>query len=255
MNVFMNHTMEKAERRRRHYMRIVIVQAVFVTVAAHFLLLLLFRYQSQKTVAPSEGRAGIRLFNLAANSPERQQKIRNWLDVHDPSLIARADSPHSAVARLLPTPHPTVPDLERGDATPELPERQVPQPVALKVAGESLPLPSQEYSEKMAPDALRFPALSITDFPRILVNGKRVALPVSDEMKSLSRAVNADRTVVELRTDDAGGAGDSRFLVTHSSGSSRLDMLAVRMLLANRERFPGKGTQKIVILWQMQGAK
>ncbi len=237
--------MDKAERYRRRYMRTVILQALLVTLAAHFLLVMLFRTAPQKNANTPDGHSGIRLFNIGANSPERRVKIERWLDIHDPSVIARADSSHSAVMRLQPEKKEAVPDVEVSARRP-LPvagRQKEAEFMSVRDSDGLLPVIFSGKSSGMEEKKI--------EYPRVIANAVPLAMPLTEEMIKLSREVNAGKTVIEL---DIGAARD-RFAVRQSSGSARLDMLLVRQLLANREQFKGGGLHEVTVLWRKRGGK
>ncbi len=243
-----NH-MQKSALRRRRYMRCIVIQAAFVTAAAHLVLILLFRYQPRKQESPAEERTGIRLFNLGANSPERRMMAVKWLDVHDPSIIARADSPHSAVRRLPRSRRPSPPVLNvTGIKAPALPELS--RPEALATTPGTPVVPEEVFRPDTSSGAEAQEAAAVS-YPHVTLNGRPAVLNLPAGIKGISRSVKAQQTVIDFDI----GKTQKRFFVTGSSGSFKLDMMAVRAIKAEKGFLPESGRCEVRIIWQKEGDK
>lgn len=235
----------KAERQRRNYMRIVVAQALLLTVLVHVILLLVFRYQSPKNdhVASKKSNT-ISIFSLANYSAERQASISNWLDIHNPAIIARTDNPYSSVNTLPKPPQIKTQQGEMLHSYPSIKSPQVTDPQLLTLGRMPVTLPSTNLQELPK----EFPPKTIS-YPQLWVNGSAQEFNFSTLLLEQSRAKNAYPTKIELIPQGR----EMRFNIVASSGNVEFDMLVVSELL-KRYRNENKFLQ-LNIIWQAEEGK
>ncbi len=204
--------------------RTVIVEALVVTVAAHALLFSLFYYRPAVAARPESKVARITLFNADSVSPEHRARIEGWLAGHDPAAIGRSDRAGSPLTRLKTAsrPEPPVRDFPEVEVAPGEYRAVAPQTLPVSAA------PSSPVFER-APAEPVFPRIAPVGYPEVLLDGRKSAVALSEELCNMGKSLNAHDTEIELRFDPALETG--RFRVVRSSGSVRLDLLAARELM------------------------
>lgn len=224
--------------------KVIVGEALLVTLAAHLLLLFLFGYRPLIAPQTNARAAEITLYNLEKAAPERREVAAEWLAAHDPGAIARSDAAGSPLTRLS---RPGRPEPARRDiGEPEL------------TAAERLALAPQTLPVTALPPSLRLPGedggpefkltLPPRRFPEAISDGRLLEVKFTAETLELAARIGAADTTLLFRR----GAGDEvRFQVLRSSGSPKLDMLAVRQLLSGGFK-PGNYVE-VTIRWNPEG--
>lgn len=70
------------------FQRRIFFGAIILALLVHGLLLVLFEYAPSKKIYNNTRTAGVTFMNLANQAPEKQRKLLNWLEYHEPSLIS-----------------------------------------------------------------------------------------------------------------------------------------------------------------------
>lgn len=236
-------------RKNKTYGRVIVFQALLVTLGIFAAFFVLFSLQPAEASATRREGGRIELLNIGAMKPEEQTRFLRWMAIHDPTVIARADSPASATARLPGA------DRELPDATPietlfsPLPGRSVPLPEKQMTSA-----PSGAWAPDGAPPAAAEGARKEQVYPRILANGVPMALELPPELVAQARTVVAAPAEFEFRTE--AGALRRRFSVQKTTGSGKLDLRLIRLLLAELDASAEPDGRTVIrVIWNAEEEK
>jgi hypothetical protein len=227
--------------------RIVVMEAAAVTVAVHALLAAVFYYKPDVPPPKRQDTGRIELLNLANLPPERRAGFERWLDIHSPSHIARADSPHAPTAQLPPLTRNTPGDLPPPDLFIPPAERRTAAPEALATSaaagGRAFEVVTRTAELKVEP----------LDYPRIIADGIwKLDVKLPPEAVKTAAALQIDRSEIEFYR--VGAFEAPRFRITRSSGSAKFDLDNVRALLPAVNSLVGADeTLAVKIIWKAGG--
>lgn len=227
--------------------RIIVLEAAAVTIAAHALLAAVFYYKPDAPPPKRQDTGRIELLNLTNLPPERRAGFERWLDIHSPSHIARADSPHAPTAQLPPLVRNTPGDLPPPDLFVPPEERRTAAPEALATSaaaeGRAFDVITRTAEWQVAP----------LDYPRIIADGvRKPELKLPPEAAKTAAALQIDRSEIEFYR--VGAFEAPRFRITRSSGSAKFDLDNVRALLPAVNPLIGADeTLAVQIIWKAGG--
>lgn len=227
--------------------RIIVLEAAAVTVAVHALLAAVFYYKPDTPPPKRQDTGRLELLNLANMPPERRAGFERWLDIHSPSHIARADSPHAPTAQLPPLIRNTPGDLPPPDLFIPPAERRTAAPEALAAAaateGRAFEVVTRTAELHVAP----------LDYPRVIADGvRKLEVTLPPEAVKTAAALQIDRSEIEFYR--VGAFEAPRFRITRSSGSAKFDLDNVRALLPAVDPAVGVGeTLTVKIIWKAGG--
>lgn len=187
--------------------------AMLLALGSFVLLGAVFRYE------PSAGRVSGHRSGQTALLPldNAGPGMTKWLDMHDPTRIARGTAPKLAVPREAPA------DTARPDPRPVIP---VPTPVApAAFSAGPIPKDAPPVTDTALP-ATVYPALPPENYPRVTINGAKLTDPLPEELLKLAAAGNAG--TAELRFSRGILPGELRTTIVRSSGNVRVDQELVR---------------------------
>ena len=193
--------------------------AVLLTLGCFALFSVLFRYEVPRVDTAEHKNGRISLYPVAPGSADAQ-----WLDVHEPSRIARGGEfpepePRQEPANA-PKPEPVV-SLKKSVTV-------APEPIRREQIPSALPPVSRQITVKFAP----LPKITQETYPRITVNGRKYDGYLPEALLKQSAAVNAG--TVELRFSKGIPDSEIRVAVLRSSGNSRVDQALAGYFARNK---------------------
>ena len=243
------------------YRRLVIAEAILVTLALHFGFFLLFGYEEHQPEADNTRRGTVTLLNLQPSSGKTAGAggdFVRWLEHHDPAAVARGSSPigYAALARqerLRPSPE----DLTMAPARRILPEMTIPAaaPVPEKELTGGVPVLGMLdfVSISRRPDNGKFGAAREWENARfplaVLPDGRRLNFSLDAEEAAALAELPLSPAVLLLESPE-NSARMPRFRVIRSSGRPSADLLALRLLQRRAAELARPGeTAEVVIYW------
>ena len=182
--------------------------AVLLTLGCFALFSVLFRYEVPRVNAAEHKTGRLSLYPVAPDSAAAQ-----WLEVHEPSRIARGGE--------FPEPEPRTEPANAAKPDPVVslkkPAAIAPDPIRREQIPSALPPAVRQISVKWAP----MPKIVQENYPRITVNGRNYDGHLPESLLKQSAAVNAG--TVELRFSRGIPDSEIRVAVLRSSGNARVD--------------------------------
>jgi hypothetical protein len=232
--------------------KIIVVQAIAVTILFHLILLFSFAYIPAAEVQPDYGVRRIALLNLAGGTRPEHHEIINWMEYHDPSMISRPgyNYGYSSVARRQAFRTP-VSDLARKTSLEE------PRAINVKnfdpltpIKGTSFDRISHFVCYKTLAPGIREKEKTVTkaEYPKILKDDSVLEIAIPQKTVELGKEVAVGPTIVKVTSFGEGFF--PRFSIISSSGSKNLDMAIVKILMGNQDKIGlGKEPVSITVYW------
>lgn len=228
--------------RTRHDRLIVTAEAAVVTLLVCTALYFLTGYQQERLIGTNPNTSELTLLNLDTLSAQQQERIRLFCAMHDPRLIARADTQHSFSALWRETELRDYRGRHPADR-PELPERR---------ASAFLPLtPLKQQNPKLegfvnAP--VRSPENTDSIHPRIIDNDGNICF--AEYLRDIELPLHGHGTTSPTILRRRGRDGRIWLSVAESCGIASLDEAALNALagVAHRKDFP----ERVFIYWPEQ---
>jgi hypothetical protein len=232
--------------------KIIVVQAIAVTILFHLILLFSFAYIPASEVQPDYGVKRIALLNLASGTRPEHHEIINWMEYHDPAMISRPGSNYgySSVAsqRIFRSP---VSDLARKSSMEEPKAINVKSFDPLKpVKGTSFDRISHFVCYKTLAPGIREKEKAVTkaEYPKIFKEDSVLEITIPEKTVELGKEVAVGPTIIKVKS--FGNEFFPRFSIISSSGSKSLDMAIVKILMENQDKIGlGKEPVSITIYW------
>jgi hypothetical protein len=247
-----------------NYQRIIIAEALAITILFHMALLFLFSYNPPQLKNSDIKTQKIAMLNLYDHGTSSMKELTAWLEYHDPSLISRPDQKfgYGALCRN-PDFRPPLPDLPREKKMkPAIgfekfkklsPESQLKYDICARFVNYTpTPLPrgkknleSQTAAQEKYPVAIYSGGAELKPF---------FETPLSENLQEI--AATAKPSKISLAFQGEGLM--PRAAVEESSGNHELDSAAIKEILFCADKFsaelvnPGDFVT-ITVLWNKRG--
>ncbi|QSH40102.1 hypothetical protein P0136_01430 [Lentisphaerota bacterium ZTH] len=237
--------------------RVIVTQAIVITILIHFGLLFLFAYAPPSGSSNNVRTQHISFVNLSDSGNYNNRKFSNWIEYHDPSLVAlpnvsfgynrlnEAESVRPAMEDI--SEHPsTEPSIKRPgfDTYKPLPLYKTPATdnVNRFVMYKTTPL-------FFNTDEKDFKAEEDSDFPEILKGNAALALKLPESLADKADKVAQKPTVIKFFWSDKDFL--PRFDILVSCGDRNLDTDAAVSLLKEINKIsPDKKIAIVTIIWK-----
>jgi|GEM_PF-3822762 hypothetical protein len=247
-----------------NYQRIIIAEALAITILFHMALLFLFSYSPVQLKNSNTKTQKIAMLNLYDHEKTSMKELTAWLEYHDPSLISRPDQKFGyAVLCRNPDFRPPLPDLPREKKMETItvfekfkklsPENQLKYDICARFVNYTpTPLPkgkknieSQTAAQGKYPVAIYGGGAELKPF---------FETPLPGNLREAAAAAKPSKISLAFQ-----GAGlMPRAAVEESSGSYELDSAAIKEILFCADKFsaelvnPGDFVT-ITVLWNKPG--
>jgi|GEM_PF-1328977 len=215
------------------------VEALTVAVLAHVVIFTLAGYQPEQKTETAPSSPGVSLLTRTEFSGKEWTQLRNWIAVHDPSQISRADSPAGYTALLKADRTRAIEELRSGAPSEKPPFPALPGYVPLATAAteenmETAPVFGGTLTEPelRAPVPVRVPA--VRDETGVPVQLDQLSVPAVTSFPG-------QPTIIKVW----GTPGLMRQHLVESCGVPELDRAALQAVAAERFDTP----RTIVVSW------
>ncbi len=235
--------------------RVIIFQAIVITVLFHVALFYTFIYKKTKIPTVKHGKQ-IVMLNMTNNESQQAQEMANWLKLHDPSLIAQPNDIYGygsvSKRQKLRNPIQEVPVKIRS-------KLMMPRPFNFEFLSGKKELTIDKNSRLVDYETLPVPLRRFADSPLIpkrsypllkLSTGKYIdGILTGKELKQYKIPSGAKTGITKLQIIRGDAGIMPRIVVKKSCGTPELDQLAVRKLMLNQDKLMTKSLNNNPILF------
>lgn len=233
--------MKKYSYHDKHH-KVILFQAIVFTLLFHIALLCTFAYKKPKEPIKKYGKQ-IVMFNLANNDSQQSRAMTRWLELHDPSLIARPDEIHGY-----------------GSIAKRMKMRSPIQPLPIKIKPALIIPAPYKFEFLRSPNKLTIDKNSrLVDYSTLSVPSRNFATPLPIAKRtypivklSTGKYIDGILTAKEIEKYKLGSEKKigvtrvqiffnapgimPRIITKNSCGMIELDQLAIRKLILNQDK-------------------